>query len=75
MKHILKCLCAVALILVGVGGCGGQGSELAPATETPPPPSQEEMQNLMQESMNQGGMTGELPDTPADDSAETDSSN
>jgi|GEM_PF-2948395 predicted small lipoprotein YifL len=75
MKRILECLCVVALILVGVGGCGGQGSELAPATETPPPPSQEDMQKLMKESMNQGGMTGELPVTPEADSAEPDSSN
>jgi len=75
MKRLLECLCVVAMIMSGIGGCGGQGSELAPVTETPPPPSEADMQKLMQQSMDQGGMSGKLPESPAPETDSADSDN
>lgn len=55
MKRILECLC-LALVLTGFAGCSGQSDELAPVTESPAPPTEEEMKKMMEESMKQGGM-------------------
>jgi hypothetical protein len=50
------------LMLVGVSvfmfGCGATVSEVEPATETPEGPSEDEMQKVMQESIERGGAQG-----------------
>ena len=48
-----------ALAFFAIAGCGASTEEMTPATETPPGPSPEEMQKLMQESMEKSGMQGQ----------------
>ena len=65
MSKALSILC-VTLTVFSISGCGGTTPELPPATESGPAPSQEEMQKMMQESMEKSGMQGQqLPSQPA----------
>lgn len=72
MKQMFRNLSVLGVLLV-VGaavGCSDGASERA--TETPPGPSEEQMRDYMEESMNRGGMDVEIPDPASKDGEKKD---
>lgn len=58
-------------VVLGIAvGCSEGDS--GPATSTPPGPSDEQMQDYMEESMKRGGMDVEIPKPEGDDGEKTD---